>query len=553
MALALYANLWRLLQPFIKGHGRSLAVAYLLSFVGIVGMFGAPWFLAAMLDHALPARNRSLFLQYAVAILISLAVFFLCSLLKSYLLAGTSERIFFSLRRRLASALLRKPAHFFAKHETADLITRVSNDTEFLSLLFFDYILASLSGLMLIVLFVAMMLAWQWRLGLYTLLTLPCYVFLLSFTQRSLSRAAKTAREQLSEQNNTLLDHIGGVKDIRFYQQFEAADRRFAAAADGFTAANIRSVLIGEWSYNTMELFSRLITIVPFLLGGYWICYGTASVTIGTLIAYNLYLSYIAYALEMVNVGIIKLGQAMPLIDRNQEILAYPEEECGKPEAASDITDSIRIEFQNVCFSYDGATPVLKDFRLSVEPGEKVALMGPSGAGKSTIIDLLTRQIEPQQGTILLGERAIQKYNLPLYLLHFAYVRQRPYIFKTSIEENIASGWYEIPMHIIIDAAKRVRLHDDIIKLPHGYETLIGMHGVDLSLGQQQRLTLARALVREPAILLLDEFTSALDRKTEEEILDDLFLNFQRQTIICVTHSKAVAGRFSKIVEIEKL
>ncbi|MBF0529709.1 MAG: ATP-binding cassette domain-containing protein, partial [Deltaproteobacteria bacterium] len=204
--------------------------------------------------------------------------------------------------------------------------------------------------------------------------------------------------------------------------------------------------------------------------------------------------------------------------------------------------ETARIEFRDVCFSYDPAKPVLTDFSLIIDPGEKVALMGPSGTGKSTIIDLLIRQIKPDQGEILFDSRPIHEYLLPMYLLNFACVRQKPYIFKTSIRENIASGWYGAPLDVIIDIAKRVRLHETILSLPYGYDTVIGAHGLEMSGGQLQRLALARALVRDPAILLLDEFTSALDRGTEEEILNDLLQNFQKQTILCVTHSPAVAN-----------
>ena len=179
--------------------------------------------------------------------------------------------------------------------------------------------------------------------------------------------------------------------------------------------------------------------------------------------------------------------------------------------------------------------------------------MGPSGAGKSTVIDLLTRQISPDSGQILFGEQPVGDYSLPLYLLHFGYVRQRPYLFRTTVRENIATGWYDIPLDVIISVAKRVRIHDTIMALPDGYDTVIGRNGVELSGGQQQRIALARALVRDPVVLLLDEFTSALDRTTEEEILDDLFMNVQEQTIICVTHSLSVASRFDRTVMLEKL
>jgi ATP-binding cassette subfamily B protein len=552
-AVSLYSRLWLLLKPDIAGNGLRFSVAYLMALGSIGASFCAPWFLSAMLDTALPNGDTGLFYRYAAAIIISLAVFFFFSLLKTIFLTKASERIFCSLRTRLVATLLKKPMRFYSKFDTGDLITRVSNDTEHLSLLVFDYVYASLYGLTLIFLFVALMLVWEWRMGLYTALSLPCYLLLLYFMQKPLCMAANMAREKFSLQNDTMLDILAGVKEIRFYQQFQSTNRRFSDAANLFTTANIRSVLIGECAFNSLELFARLIAMFPFLLGGYWICHRSTSISIGTLIAYNLYMTYIASSLEVVNVGLTKLTQAAPLITRIQEVIAFKEEVADESNNTGDSPDSTRLEFRDVCLSHDGNKKVLKDFCLAIEPGEKVAIMGPSGSGKSTLIDLLTRQLRADSGQVLFGGQPVSDYSLPLYLMHFGYVRQHPYLFRTTARENIATGWYDIPLDVIIAAAERVRIHDTIIGLPNGYDTIIGRDGIELSGGQQQRIALARALVRDPAILLLDEFTSALDRATEEEILDDLFTSVHEQTIICVTHSPSVASRFDRIVRLVKV
>ncbi len=550
--MALYASLWRLLRPDVRGQGRALWTAFLISFFSIGASFCAPFFLAALLDKALPGRDRALFLVYAGAVLASLAAFLCCSLLRTYCLSSASERVFLSLRNRLFERILKRPNRFFALHDNGDLITRVSCDTEQLSLLVFDYVYATLNSLCMIFLFLLLMMAWEWPLGLYSALSLPCYLLLLNLLQKPLGQAAARARKALSGQNETLLDLLSGVREIRFFQQHERAGRRFQAAAETFTEANIRSVRIGEWAFNSMESFSRFIALLPFLLGGWWVCAGTASFTVGTLIAYNLYMTYIAYGMEVINVGVTKLAQAAPLLSRAQEILEDPEETWAPAASGTEIVESTHIEFRAVNFGHTPARPVLRDFSLVLEPGEKVALMGPSGAGKTTVIDLLTRQICADSGEILFGGRPIADYRLSVYLLHFAYVRQNPYLFKTSVFENIAAGWYGVPPDVVQEAARQVRLHEVIQRLPQGYDTVLGADGVALSGGQLQRLALARALVRDPAVLLLDEFTSSLDRDTEEAILDELFSTFRKQTILCVTHSQAVASHFSRVVRMEK-
>lgn len=550
--LSVGSALWRLLRPSAKGRGRAFLTAYLMSIGGISASFCGPYFLSKLLDEALPAHDLALFRMYAAATVFSLLAFFAFSCVKTWFLSTFTEEIFLSLRTRVIDTVLRKPANFFLDHTPGDIITRVSNDSEHLSLLIFDYAYAGLNGLTTIIFFTGLMIAWEWRLGLYIALTLPCYALILSCFQKPLTRAAKTARSKLSEQNETTLDILSGSKEIRFYQKHVEATQRYSAAASPFTRANIRSVLIGEWAYNTMEAFARGIAVLPFLLGGYWICRGESFISTGILIAYNLYLTYLAHALEVINVGMSKLAQASPLVHRIQELLDFPEEKIESGASSREWISTTRIEYRDVWYGFGPDKPLHKGFSLTIEPGEKLALMGPSGAGKSTLIELLTRRCAPDRGDILFGGVPIQEFSLPRYLLFFAYVSQTPYIFNTSVRENINVGWYDVPMDIIVDTAKRVRIHENIMRLPHGYDSVIGKCGVELSGGQRQRLALARALVRDPEILLLDEFTSALDSAAEAAILDDIFLHFKKQTVICVTHSLTVARRFDRVVTLEK-
>jgi ATP-binding cassette subfamily B protein len=194
---------------------------------------------------------------------------------------------------------------------------------------------------------------------------------------------------------------------------------------------------------------------------------------------------------------------------------------------------------------------VLEGFSLRIEPGEKVAITGPSGAGKSTLVRLLLRFLLPSSGELLFGDRPVQDYDLGFYCTFFGYVSQSTHLFGLPIGENIAMGWYGVPEERIREVAGLVRLDPVIRRLPEGYDTVIGSGGTRLSGGQEQRLALARALVREPEVLVLDEFTSGLDREVEDAILDDLFRVFADQSILCITHSESVAARFDRVVRLD--
>lgn len=551
-AATLLRSIWILLKPGILQQKTNLALAYFIWLGGAMAIFCGPYILAVLLDEAIPGRDLHLFYLCVGAFLLSLGAHLVCTFLKTYFIVRGSEKVFLDLKRRLISSVLRKRMEFFSRCETADLLTRISSDTDSLSVLFFDYIFWMASGVSMIVLYLAIMLIWKWKLGMLIVVSLPLYVALMAAMHRPLANATARARKALSDQNELVLDLLSGTRDIRFYQQQEALDTRFEAAAVKCMQANISSLSIGRWAFGATEILSRLVYTLPFLIGGWLIFHGHEEITTGTVVAYSMYIGYIIYSLEVLLNGFTKLSHAEPLIVRIQEVLNYPEEEVRKLACIDETPASTRLELRNVGFAYPSGKQVIKDFNLVVEPGEKVALVGPSGAGKSTLIGMLVRQISPGEGVILLDGRPIEEYSLPFYLQNFSYVRQQPYIFRMSVRDNIAMGWYGIPSDVIVNAARRVGIHDVCARLPEGYDTVLGREGTDLSGGQNQRIALARALVRDPAILILDEFTSALDQKTEQEILDDLFSTFKEQTIICVTHSQKVAGRFSRIVRIEK-
>lgn len=549
---ALYCKLHRLLAPELRVNQLGLWSSYLFSLGQVAASVAAPYYLSVILDRAIPEQDLPLFYRSAILIILTFILLFVSSLLTARFEVQSIERVFQGLRNRVVASLLRKPLALFSMHDSGDLITRVSHDTESLSRIVFDFIFPSLRHATFVLVTVVFMLAWEWRLGLYTVAALPAYLLLTVIFEKPLATASALARQRLSEQNETLLDILSGIRELSFFQQQKQGERRFMASSALFTSANIRSLLLGEWAFNGMELFARVVTLLPFLVGGYWIFRGDQQITVGELVAYNLYLTYLSATMITMLYGWTRMIQISPMLQRLHELLDFPEPELAAPGEQADILSGTRIELRNIGFCHANGKQVLEDFSLVVEPGEKLAIVGPSGSGKSTLIELLIRQLAPQSGEILFGGRPAGEYPLPLYLQHFGYVRQQPYLFKLTVRENIAAGWYGVPDEVVIDAARRVRLHEQIMHLPEGYDTVIGVNGQDLSGGQRQRLALARAMVRDPEILLLDEFTSALDGPTEAAVLDDLFQSFSRQTIICVTHSQAVAGRFERVIRLEK-
>ncbi len=534
----------------LRREKRSLFLGYLFAMLAAVAFLFSPLFTQKLIDQALPARDRGLALTCLSAAALSIVLYMILNLIKAHFCATAAERIFLNLRRRLLQTILRKPMAFFSRFEKGDLVTRLSTDLDSLAGTLYDKVLITSTFMAVFLVNYLVMLVWHWQLGLAVLAALPAYVLFLRLIRPGLFRSTAAARDALSVQNDTLLDIIAGFREIRLFQQVIPAVKRFERPAEEFTRQSIRAVKRADTALIGSEGIGNLISLLPFLVGTFLIFRGDPTITVGVLIAYDFYIVYSMYVLFYLISGIAALVREEPLILRLKEILDYPEEASGEMTSPDKTPDSTRLEFEAVTFGYRPDAPVVRDFRLTVEPGEKVAFVGPSGSGKTTLMNLLTRQLRPDAGEIRLGGEPVSGYPLPMYLLHFAYVPQQPHLFKISLKDNISFGWYDSPMDKIVACAKTVQIHEAIERLPDGYDTIFGLKGMNLSRGQKQRIVLARALIRDPGIIILDEFTSSLDRETEQEILDDIIRIFDRQTVLCVTHSPAVASAFPRIIEL---
>ena len=462
---------------------------------------------------------------------------------------GLLKNIFYALRNKLVTRMLNKPMGFFDKFQSGDLLTRLANNLEFISDFFYQNLFRSLAFCLSSLVITTVLLVWNWKLGLITLATIPFFLFYVSKTNSPISSRAKITREKLSSQNDVLLDILQGVRELRFFQQETNGIKRFDSSSMNYTHSMIRATAFADWMRIGIDFIGILVTMVPFVVGGYFITRGDSQITIGLLIAFFQLLMILNGQIQFVFMGVSRLAQLYPGLQRLNEIIDFPEEHKTEVSNVQDIPDSTEIEFKDVRYAYPSGKEVFKDFNLTVHEGEKVAIMGPSGSGKTTIANLLIRFLNPTQGTILFGSKNIQEYPYPFYLSYFSYVSQDTHLFHQTVAENIAMGWYSTQDRIE-EAASVVRMHDFIESLPRKYSTVLGEKGVNFSGGQRQRLALARALIRDPEILVLDEFTSALDKNVEQEILDDLLRIFRNQTIICITHSRAVASKFERVINL---
>lgn len=542
-------GVFRLLAEGLRDQKGRLLVSSLCRLLAAVSLLG-PWFIQRIIDEALPQRNLTLFWHFAVGLLAVHLLSYAFWAVQVYTSYAASETIFLNLRLRLVAAIMGKPRRFFCEYPPGDLLTRLVGDTDRAAQFFYDTVLRSAAYLTFVLATAVFMLVWNWRLALIALAALPVSYFYCSRISAPLGRRVTAARQQQSQQNEVLLDLLQGHGEIRFFQRQKSVLARFRDAATAYTGASLRANTCGEWMWGGVDALGLSMVLLPFLAGGFLICRGESAISVGMLVAYYSYLANLAGKAQFLFGGLAQFAQAAPSFQRLQEVIDAHNEPEPVRVTLDEAPDDVTLTFQGVSFQYPSGPLLLRGLDLVVRPGDKLAVMGASGSGKSTLAGLLLRLQSPTNGRILLGGKPVEDYSLAFYYSFFGYVCQRVNLFGLSIRDNIAVGWPHVPFDRIQEAAHQVRLHEVVEALPQGYDTVLGRAGLTLSGGQLQRLALARALVRDPEILVLDEFTSALDRTMERDILDDLLTRFERQTVICITHSPTVAARFPRVLNL---
>lgn len=550
---ALFGLLWRVVAPGRGRHGAQLAAGFGAAAAASLCALAGPIVLQGLIDEVVPRRDLEEFLWHAGYLLATYLGFFALWGVQIWLTVLASERIFLDLRERVLAAILGKSTAFFRTYRSGDILTRLVNDLDAVAIFFYENVVQAVVSLLFAGLIVVLIVAWHWMLGLLCLACIPLYLLVVWRVHGPISNRAGLARRRLSEQNAVLLDTLAGQREIRFFQQHRAASARFGRAAEAYTAASIRAMLAGQLSLTAVESVGILVRVVPFLVGGLLIVLGSEAITTGVLVAYFTYLTHLTTNLAQAFEGLTKLASVQPALARIQQLLEFPAE----PEPTADprraIPADATLRFTDVAFAFRADRPIFTRLNLTVAAGEKLAIMAPSGSGKSTLVDLVLRFQAPQAGSISLGGVDSRDIALPIWLTFFSYVGQTTHLFEMTVAENIAMGWYDVPEDRLREVASLVRMDRVIEELPDGYRTRMGEAGMSFSGGQHQRLAIARALVRDPEILVLDEFTSALDRAVEDEILTDLLAGLAGRTVVCITHSESVAARFDRVVHLAEI
>jgi len=531
-----------------------LAALCMLGFT-LTGLL-APWplkiiFDYVLLDHRLPPSLSLLggVLQHGkvpALALISLAVV-LIALLKglfSYAQLHITSRIgyqlVYSLRRELFVHLQRLSLSFHNQARSGDLLIKVTGDTNTLKDVFVESALAVIGFLLTLFGMFAVMFVLNWRLSLIVLATFPVLFYALSYLYRKIKASAKRQRRSEGRIASRISEILTAVSVVQAFGRERYEEERFETESGQTLEESIRTARMEASATRIVEMITAVGTWAVILLGCLQVLEGR--MTPGDILIFVSYTTSLYKPIRGLARLSARASKAMVSAERIAEILEMEPDIQDDAQAVKASGLKGEIIFEDVCFDYGNGKSILNNVSFTISPGQTVALMGPSGVGKSTIANLLLRFYDPQQGRIFIDGTDIRQYTLASLREQIAVVLQESVLFCTTIKENIAYGKLDATMEEIIAATKAANAHDFILELEHGYDTVIGERGDTLSGGQRQRIAIARALIRNAPILILDEPMRGLDVESEMAVREALKRLMVGKTCLLITHDlQAVA------------
>lgn len=544
-------------------HWRALLGALLCSVAYTAMRLAEPWPLKFIFDNVLagmPLRTPLPWLDRALAgdrtrilAAASLAILALALLrgvfyyYQSFLTSRIGQEVVLKVRRRLFAHLQRLPLSFHARSSTGDLLTRLTGDINMLRELLVASLLSLVSETVILVGFVTVMLAMEWRLALLALLVIPLIFVLVTVYSGRVREAARKQRQREGEVASRLHQALSGIHIVQLFAREQEEDERLRGLNRRSLKSGLKATRLEARLNRSVELSIAAATAITLWFGATQVIAGR--LTPGELIVFVSYMQSFYRPLRRISRVAERAGKASSCVDRITDVLDQPSDVRDGPRVAPRFKGTLRLE--EVEFAYAGGLPVLRGIDLAVYPGQTVALVGATGAGKSTLLGLIPRLYDPSRGVVRIDGQDLRGFTLKSVRDQISVVPQDGMLFGGDIRENIAYGKPDATDEEIVAAARAARIHDFIAALPDGYAAPVGERGVTLSGGQRQRLAIARAIVKDAPIVLLDEPTTGLDAESEGLVMDALARLLAGRTAVVIAHRLATIHRADVILVLE--
>ena len=538
-----YGRLWVFLRPYTG----QLALVILISLLSTALSLAQPYISKLLIDQALLKRDMHALWTVALLMLFAAILGFVTSIAATYRYAKVSAAMLFDMRVALFRHLQTLSPRFYARFRLGDLMSRLNSDVGEVQRVSADTLLSVLSNVIFFVGSVTMMVWLNWRLFFVGVVLVPLCVAAFLHFQRKLTRLTRTLRERSADLGSLFVETILGMRVVIALRAGEHEANRFRERNDAF----VKTMLdVQVASFLTGAVPGTILTVATaavFLYGGWLII--EDEMTIGTLVAFMAYHMRLLSPLQGLMGMTSGLASARVSLGRIFELFDTQAEVQEAPDAAplQEVREAIRLD--HVSLRYDRAA-VLDDISLEIPAGSFCAILGRSGAGKSTLADLVARNLDPDEGRVLIDGKDARSLRLGDLRKQIMLLDQTPYLFNASIAENVGFAFPDATQAAIEDAGRAAGLDELIARLPQGYATQTGERGLALSAGERQRIALARALLRRPSVLILDEPTSALDAETEKAIASGLRTALPGATLIVITHRPALAEVADTVITI---
>ena len=533
----------------LRPYGRQLLLAFVLIVLGALSQAGGPWLIGRAIDRDILGGDPAGLFRTMLLLLVVYGVGTFASRGQIVQVGAVGQSVLASLRERIFERLLRLPLGFFDRRPMGELMSRVTNDVDTLNQLLSQGITQLLGSFFSLIGIVVAMLILDWRLALVCFTIIPVMILVNVYFARRARRAFRTTRETVGDVTAGLQEEIVGVREAQAFNRTEANIERFRERNAANRTANIQAVAITSAFAPAIDVLSTLATAVVIGYGGYLVV--TGSLTVGLLTAFLIYVQQFFRPIQLASQVYTQAQAALAGGERIYNILDEEPEPSAPPGTPKLDSVEGRIEFENVSFAYEPDRPVLQNVDFRVEPGQTVALVGPTGAGKTTIANLIPRFYDVSAGAVRVDGRDVREVERRSLREKIATVLQEPFLFSGTIAENIGYGRLDATREEIEDAARAVSAHNFIVALPGGYDTLLGEGGGNLSQGQRQLLSFARAVLADPRILILDEATSNVDTRTEALIQEALSTLLKGRTSVVIAHRLSTIRNADLILVIE--
>jgi ATP-binding cassette subfamily B protein len=529
----------------------SIACTLILSIVSPL----RPALIGYMVDSFIvKSQDAEALLNWTLLILGILFLEGLVQLTGSYFSNLLAQSVIHDIRQRLFKHIMTFRMRYFDQTPVGALITRVVSDLEAITEVFASGLMEIAGDLISLIFVLILMFSTNWELSLMTLIPIPLLIFATRIFAKAMRSSFQLEREQVNKLNTFVQERLTGMSLVQLFNRQDKEFEQFQEINKGHRQAHINAVWANSIFFPVVEILSSL-SIAFLLVWGALQISGKTSAEIKTMyaqiIAFTLWINQLYRPIRQLADKFNVLQRGTVRAERIFEILDV-EEHIQQTGTRTDIDFNATISFNNVSFAYKDEDYVLKNVNLAIQPGEIVAFVGATGAGKSTIVNLLGRFYENQQGEIKIGETELNQIDLTYLRKHIAIVLQDVFLFSDSIHNNITLGNEQISRDEVILAAKAVGAHDFIMNLPNNYDYKIGERGGVLSTGQRQLLAFIRAYIYNPHILILDEATSSVDTESEELIQNATAKLTEGRTSIIIAHRLSTIQKADKIVVLEK-